>query len=161
MLTVIARRLSLVFAALVLLLLGGSSASALAATATPTHLAAATSSAAASSATFMPDPGQYCVDNAPYPMQSVDGWTAQFINVQGDMYTNDWKCVYAVSVVIPTWDTDGLGTGDENDFVFPPYIYHMPIDWNAMCSQQFPGSWAQWILAPEAGVWGAPWECVN
>jgi hypothetical protein len=106
---------------------------------------------------LLPDPVAYCETNPPFTMQTaVNGWQVQYDQLLGRSYTNDWRCEYGVSAVVPTW----LGEdGDEADFVLPPFAYSTPIDWNGMCNQQFPGSWAVWIPGPVTGVAGAPWGC--
>jgi hypothetical protein len=58
------------------------------------------------------------------------------------------------SATIPVASEDG-----ENDFTLPPVAMSTPVDWNAMCGQQFPGSWATWIPGPATDATGAPWGC--
>jgi hypothetical protein len=112
--------------------------------------------ARADDASLMPDPVAYCETNPPFGMQAaVNGWQVQYDQLLGDSYTNNWRCEYWVSAVIPWLGEDG----DEADFALPPITYSTPIDWNAMCNQQFPGAWAVWIPAPVTGAAGAPWGC--
>jgi hypothetical protein len=115
------------------------------------------SGAARADAAIVPDPIAYCETNAPFAFQvAVNGWQVQYDQLLGDSYTNNWRCEYWVSAVIPT----ALGEdGDEADYTLPPFAYSVPIDWNAMCSQQFPGAWATWIPGPVTGAAGAPWGC--
>lgn len=95
-----------------------------------------------------PDPSAYCVENPPFQMQQLEGgWQVVFQNVIGDSYQNDWGCQYLTQISV--------------DFIFPPVTYTMPIDWNGMCNQQYPGAYAEWIPGPETGVDGAPWGCVG
>jgi hypothetical protein len=104
-----------------------------------------------------PDPVAYCETNLPFGMQTaVNGWQVQYDQLLGDSYTNNWRCEYWVSAVVPTWLG---GDGEEADFTLPPFAYSTPIDWNGMCNQQFPGSWAVWIPGPVTGAAGAPWAC--
>jgi hypothetical protein len=98
------------------------------------------------------------------PPTNVD--SAVFVQVVGDQYTNDWKCRDLVSAGIPFAmepETDDLGapvgTGEAESF--GPWVFYenYGIQWQAMCSEQFPGSSAEWIPGPVTGVDGAPWEC--
>lgn len=103
-----------------------------------------------------PDPVAYCETNLPDGMQTaVDGWQVQYDQLLGDSYKNNWQCEYWISYVIPWLSEDG----DEEGFTLPPVAQAFPIDWNAMCNQQFPGAWAVWIPAPVTGAAGAPWGC--
>lgn len=117
----------------------------------------ASAGVAQAGAQLIPDPVAYCETNMPFAMQAaVNGWQVQYDQLLGASYTNNWRCEYWVSAAIPTW----LGAdGAEADFTLPPFAYSTPIDWNGMCNQQFPGSWAVWIPGPATGVAGAPWGC--
>lgn len=108
-------------------------------------------------ALLIPDPAAYCETNLPFAMQTaVNGWQVQYDQLLGNSYTNNWRCEYWVSAVVPTL----LGAdGEEADFTLPPFTSSTPIDWNSMCDQQFSGSWAVWIPGPVTGVAGAPWGC--
>jgi hypothetical protein len=129
-------------------------------------LGAGTASAAASGPSLMPDPGLYCaeVQNAPYVAQvENDGWSVLYTGVKGDVGKNDWACVYEVSMAVPVVDEIEVGDDSLNssNLLLPPRQDTVPINWAAMCSQQYPGSSLQWIQAPATGVWGAPWQCVG
>ena len=104
-----------------------------------------------------PDPVAYCVTNPPFGMQTaVNGWQVQYDQLLGDSYQNNWRCQYSVSMVVPVAvDEDG----QDEDFTFPPVAYSTPVNWNAMCNQQYPGSRATWIPGPVTGANGAPWGC--
>jgi hypothetical protein len=104
-----------------------------------------------------PDPSAYCIENPPFQQQQVDvGWQVQFENVIGDPLQNDWKCQYMVLSYVP------IAAGEDGgEFPIGPINYTTPIDWNAMCNQQYPGASATWIPGPETGVDGAPWGCVG
>lgn len=107
---------------------------------------------------LLPDPSAYCMQsqNTLFQTQQLEsGWQVAFQNVIGDSYQNDWGCQYLIQATIPT-PFDG---GDS--FTLPPFNYTMPIDWNNMCNQQYPGAHAEWIPGPETGVDGAPWGCVG
>ncbi len=109
---------------------------------------------------LMPDPDAYCANNAPYQTQVNEaGWPVQYIGLQGDANQNDWVCVYAVAPTIPT----PYGGGDS--FTLPPHNEAFPIDWAAMCQQQYGGSTLHWVGIPgpatSPGPFGAPWLCVG
>jgi hypothetical protein len=108
---------------------------------------------AQASTVLTPDPDAYCAINPPFGQQvQVDGWQVNYDQLLGDTYQNDWRCQYLVSASVPT-------ASKAQSFVLPPFHWSTAIDWNAMCNQQYPGSWATWIPAPETGVYGAPWGC--
>ncbi len=108
---------------------------------------------------LLPDPSAYCMKNIPFQMQQQDdGWNVQFENVVGDSYQNDWGCQYQILATVPIAGFDGTTSGN---LPLPPYTYTLPIDWNNMCNQQYPGAHAEWIPGPETGVDGAPWGCVG
>jgi hypothetical protein len=117
----------------------------------------ALSGTAQASTVLTPDPVAYCVTNPPFGQQvQVNGWHVYYDQLLGDTYQNDWRCQYLVSATVPT----ALGApGKAQSFVLPPFHWSTAIDWNAMCDQQYPGSQAAWIPAPETGVYGAPWGC--
>lgn len=127
-------------------------------------LGAGSAAAATGGPSLMPDPGLYCAMNAPYAAQvQTDGWSVQFTAVKGNEYQNNWACVYEVAMAVPV--VDDIEVGDESlgasNLTLPPVQDTVPINWAEMCAQQYPGSSLQWIQAPEAGVWGAPWGCVG
>lgn len=106
-------------------------------------------------AALTPDPVAYCETNLPFAWQTaVNGWQVQYDQLLGNSYTNNWRCEYWVTIVVPL-----ALDGQEEDFTLPPVTHSVPIDWNAMCDQQYPGAWATWIPAPVTGVDGAPWGC--
>ena len=108
---------------------------------------------------LLPDPSAYCMKNIPFQLQQQDdGWYVRFNNTIGDSYQNDWGCQYSVQATIPIAGFDGTTQGN---LPLPPYPYTLPIDWNNMCNQQYPGASAVWIPGPETGVDGAPWGCVG
>ena len=76
--------------------------------------------------------------------------------VQGDASQNDWKGEYMVVASIPTG-------GDS--FTLPPVNTSTPVDWEAMCAQQYPESSAEWVGVPgpaaSPGPFGAPWMCLG
>lgn len=118
---------------------------------------ALTGTARADSA-LTPDPVAYCIMNPPFgPQVQADGFKVFYDQLLGDSYQNDWRCGYLVAAAVPT----ALGApGKSQSFTLPPVSYSTAIDWNAMCNQQFPGSWATWIPGPATGAVGAPWECL-
>jgi hypothetical protein len=110
---------------------------------------------AQASTVLSPDPVAYCETSLPYGMQTaVNGWGVQYDQLLGDSYQNNWRCEYWVSATVPVASEEG-----EDDFTLPPVAQSIPVDWNAMCGQQFPGSWATWIPGPETDATGAPWGC--
>ena len=113
------------------------------------------STASQASTVLSPDPVAYCETNLPYAMQTaVSGWGVQYDQLLGGTYQNNWRCEYWVSVTVPVASEEG-----EDDFTLPPVAQSIPVDWNTMCGQQFPGSWATWIPGPATDATGAPWGC--
>jgi hypothetical protein len=110
---------------------------------------------------LLPDPSAYCVKNPPFQLQQQDdGWQVQFQKLVGDPLQNNWGCQYLVLATVPV---TGDATAVNNEGNFPIWLstYTAPIDWNAMCNQQYPGAHAEWSPGPETGVYGAPWVCVG
>jgi len=117
----------------------------------------ALASTAEAATVLTPDPVAYCITNPPFAMQTaVNGWQVQYDQLLGDSYQNNWRCGYWVSMATPVALDE---EGQDEDFTFPPVAYSTAIDWNAMCDQQYPGSWATWIPGPATGANGAPWGC--
>jgi hypothetical protein len=108
--------------------------------------------ASASQGGLLPDVPAYCMMNPPFGMQvAVNDWRVVFDKVTGDTGQNNWGCRYLTMPTVPA----GV-----NNFTIPwPIPSTQPMDWNALCNQQFPGAHAKWIPGPMTGVGGAPWEC--
>jgi hypothetical protein len=103
-----------------------------------------------------PDPVAYCETNLPFGQQAmVNGWKIAYKQLSGDSYKNNWQCQYWIFATVPFVTSPGKAS----NFILPPFTHGVPIDWNAMCNQQFPGAWAVWIPGPETGAAGAPWDC--
>jgi hypothetical protein len=121
--------------------------------------------AAHAASDLTPDPTGYCATNLPFAQQQqVAGWKVFSTGLIGDAGQNDWACAYQVWVNIPTFTSTGIissPTGIERNLGSFPVNTRIPMDWAAMCNQQFPGASAQWIPGPATGVMGAPWQCVG
>lgn len=106
-----------------------------------------------------PDPVAYCETNLPFGQQAtINGWKIRYKQLTGDSNKNNWQCQYWVSMTVPIPSEQ---IGKSNNFILPPFTQGVPIDWNALCNQQFPGAWATWIyvLGPETSTAGVPWGC--
>lgn len=81
----------------------------------------------------------------------------------GTTYQNNWKCDYLAVYTVPMPDMDAgfdeinLGEG----FVLPPIHESVGIDFQKLCSLEYPGSTLVWVPGPETGLDGAPWACGN
>jgi hypothetical protein len=115
---------------------------------------------------LMPDPDAYCALNAPYQAQVTEaGWQVVYTGLSGDANQNDWACTYTVYANIPVPNGEFGPGADTASAPLPPSNETFPIDWAAMCRQQYDGSSLQWVGVPgpetSPGPFGAPWMCLG
>lgn len=108
-------------------------------------VAVAATAPAAADEVLYPEPYQGCYDSNPYAAQVREaGWVSQFTGI-GGTGPNSFTCEYLVRPAA--------------DFTWPiPFHTTTPMDWAAMCPQQFPGSHLVWA-GPGRGSAGSGWVC--
>lgn len=104
-----------------------------------------------------PDLMAYCTQNLPHQLERQDNeWQVASTGAVGDSSQNNWQCSYQVYSTIPVFNGEDVGF-----MPLPSYTENDPVDWNALCNQQYPGAHAEWVPGPEVTTWGQPWQCVG
>jgi len=105
---------------------------------------------------LVPDPAYWCVkvdEPRRFGTQIREAdWKVLFTGVKGTAHQNDWTCSYLVQA--------NLSDPGGNAAPLPPVPERFPIDFKAVCAEQFPGSRLQYELGPVySSAW--PWECIG
>jgi uncharacterized protein YraI len=101
------------------------------------------------------DPSYWCLTHDIHRFDTQvreAGWKVQFNGLEGTPHQNDWKCRYLVVMTFP-------GPTGRNG-PLPPTTQRFPIDFRAVCEEQYPGSRLQYELGPVYSTsW--PWVCIG
>jgi hypothetical protein len=106
------------------------------------------------------DPSAWCVEQEAKTFETQireADWRIQPAGIQGTRGLNDWKCRVTVVATIGG-KVDGESVGDTGPL--PPITESIPIDFNAICHEQFPGARLRYVPGPVL-VADWPWECVG
>jgi hypothetical protein len=110
------------------------------------------------------EPAAWCV----YQEYRTYAWQVKFLDwkvfpsgITGTPGQNDYKCLAKVSVTVPM---PLKIQGEDNAAFNVPGLWTiaLPIDWAAMCKEQYGDSAnTQWVPGPATGASGSPWVCLG
>jgi hypothetical protein len=105
------------------------------------------------------DPYLWCAQQAEREYQTQireADWIVVLHGYVGTPGVNNWRCRDLVAITVG----GELSGGGDGDFHFPPVDKYAPIDFTAMCHEQFPGATLKYVAGPVmVAPW--PWQCVG